>query len=163
MNSGLLTDLSVNHVIIYIGMVITLLVPVITKLNAPAQIKALANIVLSALGAVLYTLVSSNGNGYAWGNFGLAFGSVFVVSTLTYYGATQPLGIALAVHNVTPTIGFGSPAPVVVTAPAPALASVDPLFAVTPAGTLPVPTGLPQDTPVSVDPAVFAPTPPPAV
>lgn len=111
--TGLLTDLTAPNVVAYLGLAVTLLVPVVTGLNAPAQVKAFAQLILSVLGATAYVLVNPASGGYDVGHFVLAFISVFVISGLGHVFVAKPLGLSDAINRVTAGVGVGAaPLPV---------------------------------------------------
>jgi hypothetical protein len=86
------------------GVLVPLLVGIVTKLDAPAGLKAMVNAALSALGGLVATLVPGD---FAWHPFLASWATAGVVSVATYYGLWKPAGVAPALQQSTATVGVG--------------------------------------------------------
>lgn len=88
------------------GVLVPLLVGLLTKLDAPSGVKAVANAALSALAGALAT-IAPDGSDFAWRPFVVSWATTWVVSVATYYGAWKPTGVAPAVQRSTSSVGVG--------------------------------------------------------
>lgn len=86
------------------GVIVPLLVGLLTKLNASSNVKAFANLGLTALGAALATV---NEVDFDWKIFAVNFGVAWAVSIGSYYGFYKPTGTAEKVANIAPGVGVG--------------------------------------------------------
>ena len=99
-------ELDIQALSIATGVFIPLLVGVVTKLQAPSSVKAIANAGLSALGGALATVITNSGH-LVWREFLIAVGLTWVVSVATHYGLWRPTGATDAVGTKTQNIGIG--------------------------------------------------------
>jgi hypothetical protein len=86
------------------GVIVPLLVGIVTKLEAPAGLKAMVNAALTALGGLVATIVPGD---FHWHPFLASWATAWVVSVATYYGLWRPTGVAPAVQQSTATVGVG--------------------------------------------------------
>lgn len=86
------------------GVVVPLLVGIVTKMAAPAGLKAIVNAALTALGGLVATIVPG---AFRWHPFLASWATAWVVSVATYYGLWKPTGVAPAIHSSTGTVGLG--------------------------------------------------------
>jgi hypothetical protein len=86
------------------GVIVPLLVGIVTKLQAPAGLKAMINAALAALGGLAATIVPGD---FAWHPFLANWATAWVVSVATYYGLWKPSGVAPAVQQSTAGVGVG--------------------------------------------------------
>jgi hypothetical protein len=86
------------------GLLVPLLVGIVTKLTAPAGLKAMINAALTALGGLVATIVPGD---FRWHPFLAAWATAWVVSVATYYGLWKPSGVAPALQQSTATVGVG--------------------------------------------------------
>jgi hypothetical protein len=92
------------------GILIPLVVGFITKVHAPKWLKAVLNLVLSAIAGALSTALASNGN-VLLSTWALGIIQTFVTSIVSYYGLWKPSGAAAAVQGVAPDSGIGQQHP----------------------------------------------------
>lgn len=86
------------------GTVIPLIVALLTKSSASSSVKAVANLVLTAIGAAVALLIANNGTA-PWTDVAAAAAAVFLASGSSYSHAWKPLGVSSAI--ATKTRGFG--------------------------------------------------------
>jgi hypothetical protein len=97
-----------TNVVRAVGFVLPLLTALVTKKFASGGLKSVVTLVLSALIAVIGTLVTSDGH-FAVNAFVNAFVNVFVPAIAAYYGLWKATGVAGKVANVTDSFGLGRP------------------------------------------------------
>lgn len=89
-----------------VGTLIPILVGLLTKLDAPRGLKAVANAFLSALSGVLVTVLDGDGS-FVVGEFLTSAGIAWITSVATYYGLYKPTGTAQKVQDKTAGFGVG--------------------------------------------------------
>lgn len=99
------------------GPLIGLLVGLITKLNASAGVKAVANLLLSAAAGTLVQFTTNTGS-ETISDYVIVCGMTWVTSLSTYLGFWKPTKVADAIQNATPNVGIGSPPDLEVDTPA---------------------------------------------
>jgi hypothetical protein len=101
---GAVFSLSPVYVTVLIGVVLPILVGLITKTSAPAKVKVIANMLLSAAAALITGAL--NEEGYALISTEMLAQAVilFVVSTASYLGIYKPLEVP---ERLAPDKGFG--------------------------------------------------------
>lgn len=92
------------------GFLVPLAVGVLTKLHASKGLKAVLNLVLSAIAGGLAVALTSNGD-VQLSTWLAGIAQTFVVSIASYYGLWKPTGVAPAVQQGTATLGIGSSTP----------------------------------------------------
>lgn len=90
------------------GPFIALLVGLVTKSNASSGLKAVTNLLLSAVAGVI-TQYTTNTAAETLRDYVIAIGITWVTSISIYKGFWSPTKISDAVQNATATIGIGSP------------------------------------------------------
>jgi hypothetical protein len=136
-----------------VGILLPLLVQLIAKAHASAQVKSLVNLGLSAAASVLTPLVASSH--IDWRLTGLSFLQVFVLAIATHFGLLSPVGLTgstgLLARIFPGGVGQDTSLPTVAVAgvPVPAPVPAAPAIAV-PA---PVPASAPVAPPVDPAPA----------
>jgi hypothetical protein len=83
---------TVQVVSILIGTLIPILVALVTRSTAPAGVKAVVNLALSAVTAFLTEYINSTN--FVWQQALLTTVMTFVVSVATYYGLWKPTNVA---------------------------------------------------------------------
>lgn len=90
----------------YIAPAISILTALVTKLNAPAWVKAVVNLFLA--GALAQVTAATHAGGLTLnGTFWTAFGVAYVLSIAAYFGLLKPTGIDAKVAGIAPTRGIG--------------------------------------------------------
>lgn len=97
---------SMQTIVVLAGFMIPLLVGVLSKLEAPAALKAILNFGLSALSGLLGTLTQD----FVLADFLLAWGTTWAISVASYYGLWKPTGTAEVVQVKTASVGLGKAA-----------------------------------------------------
>jgi len=90
-----------------IGLVVPLLVALVSKKVADGGVKGWLNVALSALAAVIATLIGADG-GWAWMAFLNAWINAFIVGIAAYYGVYKPNGLTQSVTRNTANFGVVS-------------------------------------------------------
>jgi hypothetical protein len=129
-----------------LGTVIPLLVGLVTKLTATAQLKSILNLVISVAAGVLAVWIQAGGTITLMMLATAAF-TTYMASQVTYHGLWKPTGAVDAISAATPNLGLGSGftlnSPVVVQPP---------LVDTPPAPATPLPpavAGVPVETPAA--------------
>lgn len=91
-----------------ISFFVPLVVSLITKREASATVKALANILGVAVAAVVSLYLSKDGVPVTLQTAVFTFVSALVASLAAYQGVWKPLGAKRAVENIAPDSGIGS-------------------------------------------------------
>lgn len=86
------------------GVLVPLVVGLLTKLSAPAGLKAFMNAGLSGAAGLMATIVPG---AFVWRQFLVKWATVWVVSIATYAGLWKPTGVAPAVQASTASVGLG--------------------------------------------------------
>lgn len=105
MNDPVMID--IQWISIIIGTLIPILVGFLTKLDAPAGLKAVVNAFISAVSGALVTILE-NGGAFVPREALVAIGSTWVVSIATYYGLWKPTGVSERVQSSTASFGLTS-------------------------------------------------------
>lgn len=103
-------QLDVPTLSLLVGTVIPVLVGVVTKIAAPSGLKAIVNLVLSAVSAALTLAIEGDGLVEDPEVFLMTTLMTFVVSVATHYGLLKPAlvtGSQGAVQRSTASVGIG--------------------------------------------------------
>lgn len=92
------------------GFLVPLAVGALTKIHASRGLKAVLNLVLSAIAGGLAVAITSNGD-VQLSTWIAGITQTFVVSIASYYGLWKPTGVAPAVQQGTATLGIGPSTP----------------------------------------------------
>lgn len=93
-----------------VGTLIPILVGLITKANAPAAVKSICMIVLSAIGAAFVVSTQADGTAVFSKETIVATLNTIVQAVATYYGVWKPSGVSGKVINATARFGLGGSA-----------------------------------------------------
>jgi hypothetical protein len=94
-----------------VGTAVPLLVALLAKWHAPANLKAILNLLLSAVGGALITLVAAGGATDDVWTWVLSIAMTWVSSIVSYYGLWKPTGTAPAIGTATAQVGVGNGVP----------------------------------------------------
>lgn len=91
-----------------VGTAVPLVVALVTKAHASEGVKAIANVVLTAIGGAGSALLVSP-DGLPWQQVVIAAFATYVASGSSYAHGWKPLGIAPALAAATADVGIGGP------------------------------------------------------
>lgn len=100
-------NVDVQTVARLLGIVVPILVALITKRYAQKWVKALSNILLSAVAGVLAPILAGDTAPHSLGAVFNGIVNAFIVSIVAYYGIFKPTGIVDALQNKTGGFGVG--------------------------------------------------------
>jgi hypothetical protein len=92
----------------YVSVFVPLLVELLTKINVNSKVKAILNLVLTALAANIGLLVVQGTNDWNWNEFLSAWVVAAVTSIVSYLGLWKPTKVAEKVDNAKSNIGISA-------------------------------------------------------